>query len=108
MPRKELLVATAIDERPRFASTTYARLLAYIHLGLVVDVRSVNNQRPSTSTLTYTEKKPTRNSITHTAEMCTCFSHTQAYPTTEGGRPHIANFELSRRICTQRRNHDEN
>lgn len=32
MPRKELLVATALDDRPTLASTMYARVLAYIHL----------------------------------------------------------------------------
>jgi hypothetical protein len=32
IPRKELLVATALDDRPTLASTMYAKVLAYIHL----------------------------------------------------------------------------
>lgn len=32
IPRKELLVATAVEERPVFESTMYASVLEYIHL----------------------------------------------------------------------------
>jgi hypothetical protein len=40
IPRNELFVATAVDERPMFASTIYARALAYIHLKPIKEEKS--------------------------------------------------------------------
>jgi hypothetical protein len=92
-PRIELLVATAGHERPGLASTRYANVPVYIHLEVYVRAAtSVNNRT------TDMEENPISRSMTQTTAIWTCFSHTQAYPTTHGGSQSIANFELSKRI----------
>ena len=44
------------------------------------------------------EKKPDKKSITQIAEICTRSWQTQAYPTTEGGKNHMASLVLSNLI----------
>lgn len=51
---------------------------------------------------THMEKKPAKNSATHTAATCTRFSHSQAYASVASGRNGMAYFVLSRRICRRR------
>lgn len=47
---------------------------------------------------TYIWKNPARKSITQTADIWTCSSHTQPYATTEGGKNNIGTNVLRRRI----------
>lgn len=73
VPRNELFVATAVDERPGLASTRYASVLAYIHLE--VDVRVT-----MTICKCYTdvEENPASTSVMQMVATFICFWHTQA------------------------------
>ena len=95
IPRKQLLVATALDDRPTLASTMYVKELAYIHLSAH---EGSNDDEKDDGVMTHIEKNPHRKSITQIAEICTCCWQTQAYPITAGGKNHMASLVLSNLI----------
>lgn len=92
VPRNELFVATALDVRPGFASTTYAHVLAYIHL------RIVSASTKLSPRVAHIEKNPHKNSIRQTTPTLTCISAAHPYPVTLRGSQTIASVALFKRI----------